>query len=106
MKCYSKRPFGAPQPTTPPVAMETFSEGQLNKFSKLIRVAARYIFSGDLHERLQELEAQKADNYGLDASQQPKKPRRKRVRAMASTFVQIAKPRLAHGRTHTTRGYR
>jgi hypothetical protein len=59
--------------------MQTYSEGQLNKFSRLVRVATRFIFSGDLAERLQEIEAQNATKYGLDPDQLPNKPKRKRV---------------------------
>ena len=55
----------------------TYTEGQLNKFRRLVRVAARYLFAGDLSERLQEMDAQNADADLADIV--PPRTKRKKV---------------------------
>lgn len=61
----------------------TYTEGQLNKFRRLVRVAARYLFAGDLSERLQEMDAQNAD--ADVAAAMPPKRKRKKVRTWPHT---------------------
>lgn len=58
--------------------MANFSEGQLNKFKHLMRVAARFLFAGDLLERAQEADKNpEADD--TDALLGRKKQRRTKV---------------------------
>ena len=67
---------------------KSYSEGQLNQFSRLIRVAARFLFAGDLSERLQEIEALSTEAGPTPAAAQPR-PKRKRVRVDLSTELQL-----------------
>jgi hypothetical protein len=59
--------------------MNTYSEGQLNKFRRLLKVASRFLLAGDLMDRMEEVSAQNVDmaQHGMDVK---RKFRRKKVR--------------------------
>lgn len=62
--------------------MAAYSEGQLNKFKHLMKVAARFLFTGDLIERVQQAEGADLD----DDSFPEHKKKRRRSKVIISFF--------------------